>query len=77
VPHRRLGSVVAAVVADVAVADRARVAVRDGLSPAQRPRLWLHLPQFPVTAGGKVDRAAVAALAGAGRLPRVPRGPRS
>ena len=33
--------------------------------------------QFPVTAGGKVDRAAVAALAGAGRLPAVPRGPRS
>jgi long-chain acyl-CoA synthetase len=71
VPHRRLGSVVAAVVADVAVADRARAAARDGLSSVQRPRLWFHLPQFPLTAGGKVDRAAVAALAGAGRLPRV------
>ena len=71
VPHRRLGSVVAAVVADVAVADRARAAARDGLSSGQRPRLWFHLPQFPLTAGGKVDRAAVAALAGAGRLPRV------
>jgi acyl-CoA synthetase (AMP-forming)/AMP-acid ligase II len=77
VPHRRLGHVVAAVVADVAVADRARMAVRDGLSSVQRPRLWFHLPQFPVTASGKVDRAAVAALAGAGRLPAVPRGPRS
>jgi long-chain acyl-CoA synthetase len=77
VPHRRLGHVVAAVVADVAVADRARTAARDVLSPAQRPRLWFHLPQFPVTAGGKVDRAAVAALAGAGQLAAVPRGPRS
>jgi long-chain acyl-CoA synthetase len=77
VPHRRLGSVVAAVVADVADVDRARVAVRDGLSPVQLPRLWFHLPQFPLTVGGKVDRAAVAALAGAGRLPSVPRGPRS
>jgi long-chain acyl-CoA synthetase len=71
VPHRRLGHIVAGVVADVAVADRARAAARDGLSSVQRPRLWFHLPQFPLTAGGKVDRAAVAALAGAGRLPRV------
>jgi len=77
VPHRRLGHVVAAVVADVAVADRARAAARHGLAPAQRPRLWFHLPQFPVTAGGKVDRVAVAALAGAGQLAAVPRGPRS
>jgi acyl-CoA synthetase (AMP-forming)/AMP-acid ligase II len=77
VPHRRLGHVVAAVLADVAAADRARAAARDGLSSVQRPRLWFHLPQFPVTAGGKVDRAAVAALAGAGRLPAVPRGSRS
>lgn len=73
IPHRRLGQVVAAVVADGDVADRARAAVLDELSPSQRPRVWFHLPQFPVTAGGKVDRAAVAALAEAGRLPAVPR----
>lgn len=77
VPHRRLGHVVAAVVADAAVADRGRAAARSGLPPVQRPRLWFHLREFPVTAGGKVDRAAVAALAGAGRLPAVPRGSRS
>jgi acyl-CoA synthetase (AMP-forming)/AMP-acid ligase II len=71
VPHARLGHVVAAVVADAAVAGRARSAARIALTPAQRPRLWFHLAQFPVTASGKVDRAAVAALAGAGRLPRV------
>ena len=74
VPHRRLGSVVAAVVADVTVADHARAAARAALSSVQRPRLWFHLARFPVTASGKVDRAAVAALAGAGRLPAVPRG---
>jgi acyl-CoA synthetase (AMP-forming)/AMP-acid ligase II len=73
VPHRRLGSIVAAVVQDVAVADRARTAARDGLSSVQRPRVWLHLPQFPVTRAGKVDREAVVALAVAGRLPTVPR----
>lgn len=77
VPHRRLGHVVAAVVADAAVADRGRAAARGELTPVQRPRLWFHLPEFPVTAGGKVDRAAVAALAGAGRLPAVPRGARA
>ena len=65
VPHRRLGSIVAAVVSDVAVADRARESARTALSSVQRPRLWFHLPQFPLTAGGKVDRAAVAALAAA------------
>jgi long-chain acyl-CoA synthetase len=73
VPHRRLGSIVAAVVADVAVADQARAVARTALSSVQRPRLWFHLAQFPMTASGKVDRAAVAALAGAGRLPAVPR----
>jgi long-chain acyl-CoA synthetase len=73
VPHHRLGNIVAAVVADAAVVDRARVAAWDALSPVQRPRLWFHLPEFPVTSTGKVDRAAVAALAGAGRLSAVPR----
>lgn len=77
VPHDRLGSVVAAVVTDAAVVDRARAAARAGLSPVQRPRLWFHVPRFPMTAAGKVDRTAVAALAGTGRLPAVPRGFRS
>jgi long-chain acyl-CoA synthetase len=77
VPHVRLGSVVAAVVTDVTVVDRARAAALEVLSPVQRPRLWLHLPRFPVTAAGKVDRSAVAALVRDGRLPAVPRGSRS
>ena len=74
VPHARLGQVVAAVLVDVADADRAREAARVALTSAQRPRLWFSVPQFPVTASGKVDRAAVATLAGAGRLPAVPYG---
>jgi len=72
VPHPRLGTIVAAVVTDVAAVDRARVTARVALTAAQRPRVWLHLPQFPMTPGGKVDRAAVAALAAADRLPAVP-----
>jgi acyl-CoA synthetase (AMP-forming)/AMP-acid ligase II len=77
VPHVRLGSVVAAVVTDVAIVDRARAAAREALSPVQRPRSWLHLPRLPMTPAGKVDRTAVADLAGAGRLPVVPHGFRS
>lgn len=73
VPHRRLGNIVAAVVTDVAVVEQARAAARDALASVQRPRMWFHLPRFPVTAAGKVDRAAVAALAGAGQLSAVPR----
>jgi long-chain acyl-CoA synthetase len=76
-PHVRLGSVVAAVVTDVTVVDRARSAAREALSPVQRPRLWFHLPRFPLTPAGKVDRSAVAALVRDGRLPPVPRGYRS
>lgn len=69
VPHPRLGAVVAAVLEDPAALPRARRAARTALAPAQRPRLWFSLAAFPLTAGGKVDRAAVAALAGSGRLP--------
>ena len=77
VPHRRLGHVVAAVVEDVAAADRARTAARDTLSPAQRPRLWFHLPQLPA------DRRRQGGPRGRrhprrdGRLPAVPRTPGS
>ncbi len=71
VPHARLGQVVAAVVTDRSAVAAARAATRE-LAPAQRPRLWFVVPRWPVTAAGKVDRAAVAELAGSGRLPAVP-----
>jgi acyl-CoA synthetase (AMP-forming)/AMP-acid ligase II len=65
-PHPRLGAVVAAVLADGAALERARAAARAELSPAQRPRSWFTLPAPPLTAAGKVDRAALAGLAAAG-----------
>ncbi len=68
VPHPRLGAVVTAVLADPALAPAARAAARAGLAPAQRPHRWLHAPEFPLTPGGKVDRAALAALAASGAL---------
>ncbi|WP_051683495.1 AMP-binding protein [Blastococcus sp. URHD0036] len=67
-PHPRLGALVAAVLTDPAALPRAREAARTTLDPAQRPRRWFALPQLPVTATGKVDRAAVAELAADGRL---------
>jgi long-chain acyl-CoA synthetase len=47
----------------------ARAAARTGLAPAQRPHRWLHARSFPLTPGGKVDRAALAALAASGAIP--------
>jgi acyl-CoA synthetase (AMP-forming)/AMP-acid ligase II len=76
VPHARLGQLVAAVSTDPAALTAARAAAPAELTPAQRPRLWLSLPGWPVTAAGKVDRAAIADLAAAGRLTPVPRAPR-
>jgi long-chain acyl-CoA synthetase len=71
VAHPRLGQVVAAVVTDRAALTAARAAAHE-LDPAQRPRLWFSLPRWPVTAAGKVDRVAVAELAGSGGLTPVP-----
>jgi long-chain acyl-CoA synthetase len=68
VPHPRLGQVVAAVTTDPATAARIRATARTELAPAQQPRLWFSVPSFPVTAGGKVDRSTLAAMAAAGQL---------
>ena len=78
VPHPRLGQLVAAVSTAPAALAAARTAASAGLAPAQRPRLWFFLDRWPVTAAGKLDRAAVAELAAAGRLTPLPRatGPR-
>lgn len=77
VPHPRLGQVVGAVVPAPADAGRARAAARTVLPAAQRPRRWFLLPELPLTASGKVDRAALAELARTGRLPSVPPASRS
>jgi long-chain acyl-CoA synthetase len=68
VPHPRLGQVVGAVVAEPAAAARIRAVARAELAPAQQPRLWFSVPSFPVTASGKVDRAALTAMAATGQL---------
>lgn len=68
VPHSRLGAVVAAVLTDPSALGPVREAARAELSPEQRPRRWFLLSEFPVTAAGKVDRAAVTELAAGGRL---------
>ena len=73
VPHPRLGQLVAAVSTDPAALAAARTAAPAALAPAQRPRLWFSLDQWPTTAAGKLDRAAVAELAAAGRLTPLPR----
>jgi long-chain acyl-CoA synthetase len=71
VPHPRLGQVVGAVVTDAAARAPLRAVARAALASAQQPRLWFSVASFPLTASGKVDRAALAALAAAGRLTTV------
>ncbi|WP_158550668.1 class I adenylate-forming enzyme family protein [Geodermatophilus sp. TF02-6] len=72
VEHPRLGAVVAAVLPHPGVLRRARAAARAELSRAQRPVLWFVEPDPPLTAAGKVDRAALGERAAAGRLARLP-----
>jgi long-chain acyl-CoA synthetase len=73
VPHPRLGAVVTAVLPHPELLRAARAAARTGLAPEQRPHRWLHARAFPLTPGGKVDRAALAALAASGALPPAAR----
>ncbi|HET6627563.1 MAG TPA: AMP-binding protein [Nocardioidaceae bacterium] len=62
VPHAELGAVVAAVLNDPSSLRQVRAAAREALPESHRPRLWFHVAELPVTAAGKVDRAALAAL---------------
>jgi acyl-CoA synthetase (AMP-forming)/AMP-acid ligase II len=73
VPHARLGQLVAAVFTDAAALTAARAAAPAELTPAQRPRLWFHLPAWPVTTAGKVDRSAIADLVASGGVAPAPR----
>lgn len=59
-PHHSLGQVLVAVL--TAEADRPALTARARalLSPAGRPRAWLHVARLPLTEAGKVDRAALA-----------------
>lgn len=60
-PHPDLGEVLCGVVTDAAAVPALRVAARDLLDPAQRPRRWFDLPELPLTTAGKLDRAGLTA----------------
>lgn len=59
VPHETVGEVVAAVLTDREDLAAAHESARSRLAPAQRPRLWFHVPDLPWTAAGKTDRDAL------------------
>jgi long-chain acyl-CoA synthetase len=59
-PHVRLGALVVAVCTDRADLSALPRFARATLSGAYRPRRWLHRPDPPLTAAGKIDRAALA-----------------
>ena len=78
VPHVSLGQVVGAVLSHPQDLPAAHAAAQQRLAPVQRPRQWFHLPEPPLTAAGKVDRAAVASeVAGPDAVRMVPRRPRT
>jgi acyl-CoA synthetase (AMP-forming)/AMP-acid ligase II len=80
VPNARLGTVLAVVLADETDHVPVLRAARRQLTGARRPRLWFHAHELPRTPAGKLDRQALAAIAGGGspglrRLPSAGRRP--
>lgn len=73
VPHAHLGSVVAVALTRPEDLVPVRRRARSRLEGAHRPRAWFHVPKLPLTAAGKVDRLALAALLSAedGRATRL------
>lgn len=59
-PHDRLGSAVVAVCTEIDDLGRLARHARTSLAGPHRPRRWLHRAELPLTAAGKVDRAALA-----------------
>ncbi|MFC6236650.1 o-succinylbenzoate--CoA ligase [Longivirga aurantiaca] len=66
IPHPRLGAVVAAALEHRDDVEPLRTTSRAQLAASHRPRRWFVLTPFPLTAAGKVDRAAVTARIAAG-----------
>jgi acyl-coenzyme A synthetase/AMP-(fatty) acid ligase len=70
-PHPTLGRVLGVVLTAAGDLHAVRKAAREHLDGARRPRLWFRLSPLPLTAAGKVDRAAVFSLvSGADGRPR-------
>jgi acyl-CoA synthetase (AMP-forming)/AMP-acid ligase II len=69
-PHPRLGAVVAAVLTEAADHAALVAASRERLDPPARPRTWYLCERLPLTAAGKVDRDALAALLSGDEPPR-------
>ena len=76
VPHARLGQLVAAVSTDAAALAAARAAAPTAARPgAATAAVVPRRPVLPLTAAGKVDRAAIAELAGRAAPVRLPVAP--
>ncbi len=58
-PNPLVGEVLTAVVSDGRDLPRLRSWARENLSGADRPRRWIHLSTFPLTASGKIDLKAI------------------
>ena len=61
-PHPDLGQVVAGVLTEAADLEPVRMRSRDALPVTHWPRRWFHVAELPLTAAGKVDRAALCSL---------------
>jgi long-chain acyl-CoA synthetase len=62
VPHPTLGEVLAVVLTRAEDHPPVSAAAREVLEGAERPRLWFHVPELPLTPAGKVDRDALVSL---------------
>lgn len=58
-PHPRLGTVLAGVLPPGIPIGEARRGARERLPATHRPRRWVHRGRLPLTAHGKIDRAAL------------------
>ena len=61
-PHPELGAVLAVVLTTPGDHPAVREAAARSLQGADRPRLWFQVTDLPLTAAGKVDRAALVSL---------------
>jgi long-chain acyl-CoA synthetase len=59
IPHPRLGAVISVVLTDASDHRTVQHRAREGLPAVQRPRIWFHVPDLPLTDSGKLDRQAL------------------